>query len=339
MTSLRARAGLGALGSVGLIALGAASPVGAIPAPVEGCGAEPEGADLTRSGDVCQVSYTTPGEYEWTVPSGLTSIHAVVTGAGGGAEVRRGNWGYAGSGGDVVYHDLSGVGAGAVVDLEVGQPGASAFDSSAGGATSLGGVGAGGGAAGGFMLQYCVVGGSYSTYVGNGAGAGGAPGPDESDCATSTAPGIMLGSDDDIFDAESLALFAGYVGTHGAGGRVINQSTVAPTTAAIDVIPAGAIATTGTGHGADVFYIDGAITSEPTGDSGSVIIRYPAAAAPTPAPTPTPTSTPTQTPVPTLAETGADMGPLAALAVTLLGLGGLGVLVRRRATATTTAKN
>lgn len=355
MTFLRARAGLGALGSVGLLAIGVVSPAGAIPVPVEGCGDAPEGAALTRTGDVCQVAFTTPGEHEWTVPSGLTAIHAVLTGAGGGAVEsvfsnidRTGVIGYAGSGGSVVYADLTGLESGTTLELSVGRGGTTAGwgEPTSGEETSIGA---------GFDVEAAAAGGEpgeernlpcalelpgYDTWLSIGIDAYDF-GDDLPECLASVPAGINPGEDDDSLGIAPLALFSGSAAELGRPGGFSVRGDIAPA-----FVSAGA--GTGEGAGAEFSAADG-VVFDAAGDAGSVIIRFPAEANDVSAgpedDTPEADAKTDDTPAadtetdaaPELAKTGADMGPLAALAVTLLGLGGLGLLVRRRAAAT--AKN
>jgi hypothetical protein len=56
-----------------------------------------------------QQQYTTPGNYSWVAPSGVTSISAIVVGAGAGGQ--KGNCRYCGCSGNTFYY--SGVGGGA----------------------------------------------------------------------------------------------------------------------------------------------------------------------------------------------------------------------------------
>lgn len=259
------------------------------------------------------------------MPAGLEAIHAVVTGAGGGALVARGNSGYAGSGGDVKYRDITNEVVGSVLEGVVGQGGTSGTTPTGGGSSALfvgvGGLGADGGVAGDELNQYCVPNGSYSVYVGNGNGAGGPAGENEADCATSTAPGIVPSSDPDVDDNAPLSLFADFDLELGAGGRVIVPA----------IAPSSASLTSGTGKGADVEYIDPEVPNwDAVGDDGSVIIRYPVAAS-APEPELDDELDAELESAPELAETGAaEAAPLAGLAALLLGLGTAAVAVSRR---------
>lgn len=326
VTSLRARARFGALGSVGLLAIGVASPAGAIPAPVDGCGAEPEGADLTRSGDVCQLAFTTPGEYSWTVPSGLSAIHAVLTGAGGGAQAGAGGGnavGYAGSGGSVAYADFSERPAGSALDILVGAGGATETTDDGEGTSVLAPPlewWAPGGQAGTVANPPCeLVVPNVFTFLTVGQGAKAQPTPDDFSCAARVSPGISPSSDDDSRGHAPLALFADSVDELGRGGAASLLGAIVQSSAL----------TAGLGAGADiVFAADGELLADPSGDSGSVIIRYPAAAS---APAPEPELDAEVESAPELAETGAaEAAPLAGLAALLLGLGTAAVAVSRR---------
>jgi hypothetical protein len=236
-----------------------------VPLP-EGCGDAPAGASLTRTGDVCQLDFDTAGASSWTVPSGLTGIYAVLVGGGGGAWVSGAN-GYAGSGGSVVYATLTGTPAGTAVSVEVGAGGASSGDPAPGQDTQVSAgspVVADGGLQGNAVFRYCIAGGSYSVYTGNGDGAGGTSGPDGADCATSTAPGLVPATDDDNDGNDPLPVFADLTDEFGAGGRVL----VAPA-----ALPTGTATGAGASVSMDIPESDVAVFDE-FGSDGRVIIRF-----------------------------------------------------------------
>jgi hypothetical protein len=101
------------------------------------------------------VSFTTAGQYSWTVPDGVTSILVVATGGGGGGSYSS----YGGGNGGVVTATLS-VTAGSTLSLYVGGGGGTSSGAGGGGGSSNvnagtadqiiagGGGGAGGGADG-----------------------------------------------------------------------------------------------------------------------------------------------------------------------------------------------
>lgn len=311
------------IGGLGLAVLGSAS--GAVAAlPVEGCGEVPADGALTRSGDLCQVEFSASGASSWTVPAGLTALHAVVAGGGGGAWVSGSN-GYAGSGGDVLYVDLtSQLGSAAAVTVQVGAGGASGAVPAAGETSTLvmgpSTTIAAGGGAGDFFTHYCIVDGNFSIYVGNGAGAGGPAGALGDDCATTTAPGVAPASDADSDAQPALSSFVGFADTLGAGGRVIANLVSTPATlddqATVD----------GTGRGADVLYtaVDQSLAANNGGD-GRIVLRFPALPA---------EEDGEENAGEELADTGSDAGALGALAAAF-GLAGAAALFadRRRATA------
>ena len=270
MTASRRATSIAGIGTIGVALVGSAMP--AFAAPVAGCGEAPAGGELTRIGDVCELDFSAAGSYSWTVPSGLSGLFAVVAGAGGGALADGVNEGYAGAGGNVEYVDLSSQPAGSTATVIVGAGGISAESAPMGGGDSsvdLGGVTvADGGDAGAFFAQYCIAAGNFSTYVGNGSGAGGPAGANGDDCATTTAPGVAPATDVDSDGDAAMPLFASFADELGAGGRAI----VAPL--ALDSQPD----LNGTGRGADVLYV--APSTVPSfnsaGGDGRVVFRYPA---------------------------------------------------------------
>lgn len=273
MTTLVRSIAFTGAGALGMAALSVVSPAAA--ASVAGCGDEPAGGSLTRTGDVCQLDFTTPGAYAWTVPSGLTGLYAVLVGGGGGAFANGSDSGYSGSGGEVVYSDLTLAQAGAAVSVTVGFAGVTGASAPTAGssssvtvavpaiaATALGGI------AGGFFTpSYCVADGNFSTYVGNGNGAGGdQAGPGGDDCATSASPGVRPSADADSNALAALPIFSSLTTEFGAGGRVL----VSPQT-----LPA-APSLVGTGVGASALYVAPSTVplADAAGGSGRVIFRY-----------------------------------------------------------------
>ena len=306
MTALLRPVAIGA-GSIGLALVGAAS-ASALP-PVEGCGDAPAGGTLTRTGDVWQVEFNAPGDFSWTVPSGLTGIYAVLVGGGGGAWAGGSN-GYAGSGGEVVYATLTGTPAGTAVAVTVGAGGESGAGDQTPGEDSA--VDAGtpfvalGGNEGNNPFRYCIAGGSFSVYTGNGDGAGGPAGPDGDDCATTAAPGVIPATGDDSDGEDPLPIFADLTTEFGAGGRVLVAPAAVPS-----VLDSNGI---GASVSMDIPESDVATFNE-FGADGRVVIRYDAQKA-------------------ALAATGLDVSAL------LVGAGALGLagatalVVSRRRTRT-----
>ncbi len=259
--------GIAGVGALGLAAVGFASPAGAI--SLVGCGDLPSGATASFNDGVCQLDFSTAGAFNWTLPTGITGLHALLVGGGGGAYADGNSTGYAGSGGTVLYVDYSAQAAGDPVSITVGAGGVSdSSDPTDGGDTTvdLGALTlAGGGAAGGFFTPgYCVAAGNYSTYVGTGDGAGGSSGPDGDDCATTVGPGVnpSLGNADSDSTAVP-AVFSSLNATFGMGGQVV----VSPI-----ALPSGVA----TGAGASVQYV--APSTIPSfnseGSSGRVVLRY-----------------------------------------------------------------
>jgi hypothetical protein len=78
------------------------------------------------AGEISQVAYTTPGTYQWTCPSGVTSVSVVCVGGGGGA----GGGGYIqnpGGGGGLGYKNNIAVQPGVQYTVVVGAGGTTGF--------------------------------------------------------------------------------------------------------------------------------------------------------------------------------------------------------------------
>ncbi len=76
------------------------------------CGTAPAGGTITLTDNVCQLTFSAPGTYNFTTPKAVAGLAALLVGGGGGADwidnAQNGqNAGYAGSGGKVTYVDLS----------------------------------------------------------------------------------------------------------------------------------------------------------------------------------------------------------------------------------------
>lgn len=135
---------------------------------------------LLKSGAaVGQTVFTTPGIYNWTAPTGVTSVSVVAVGGGGGG----GNWSQGfqgGAGGGLGYKNNISVTPGATYSVQVGQGGqGGGYNSFTGGINGNPGTDSyfinattvkGGGGAGGAQTSPKSVGGSY---VGDGGGDGG----------------------------------------------------------------------------------------------------------------------------------------------------------------------
>lgn len=186
------------------------------------CGDTPNGATLTETDGVCQVEFSNSGSFSFTPPSGASQLAAILTGAGGGARA-FGDTGYAGYGGEVRYIDLSSE-SGATYSLDVGEGGLTSDSPIDGGNTeiSFGSTNllASGGDAGSDMF-FCNLEGSFSPYLGQGAGAGGDPvslGSPTYACI-SPAPGLNPSIDEeDNFNNPVPALFQSFNVELGKGG-------------------------------------------------------------------------------------------------------------------------
>ena len=151
-----------------IVAVGMAALVAAI-APVA----------TAIAADPVEVSFSPTGvEQQWTVPSGVTSIHVVLVGARGADNASAGGRGH------VVTGDLA-VTAGTTLYVEVGSDGSSAFAPPGGGGGFNGGGrggdgestgGGGGGGASDLRTSPRASGGSLSTRLIVAAGGGGAGG-------------------------------------------------------------------------------------------------------------------------------------------------------------------
>lgn len=261
-------AGFVGVGALGLAAVGMAAPAAAVVVP--GCGDVPVGTTATVTAGVCQLDFTTAGSYNWTLPTGITGLHALLVGAGGGTYFTDTSNGYAGSGGEVLYIDYSSEAEGSAVAVNVGAGGQSSDDPDAGDDTivdfgapdiALGGI------AGGFFTPgYCTYSGAGPNYVGTGNGAGGASGGSGDDCDTDFGPGVnpSLGDADSASVAVPSQLASINV-TFGTGGRIVTSLANLA----------------GTGRGADALYSVPATPGDPTildatatGGSGRVIFVY-----------------------------------------------------------------
>ena len=130
------------------------------------------------------VSFTSTGSSSWTVPTGLTSVQALVVAAGGGGGFATGfEAGGGGGAGGVVYHATYPVSPGGSIPYTVGSGGASGNGNTPpgnnqgactnGGPSVFGAITANGGGFGGGQYWYAGPGGSGGGQAGNGCGAPG----------------------------------------------------------------------------------------------------------------------------------------------------------------------
>lgn len=183
-------------------------------------------ADVTGISVSCsQTTYTTAGNYTWTVPEGVTSIQIVATGAGGGGGGISGSSpGEPGGAGGIVTSTLS-VTTGEILTIVVGGgggPGGStnAFGPSGGGAGStnvtsssvliIAGGGGGGGGAG--WAGNATAGGS-----GGGSGGVGGSGGTGSDGTGGSGGSGGTGGAGAQFNGPMITLY-GVNGGNGSGG-------------------------------------------------------------------------------------------------------------------------
>jgi hypothetical protein len=198
-------------------------PSGEICTVANGSGTVSTG-DVTNIAVTCslQTSFTTPGAYTWVVPSGVTTIQIVATGAGGGAAC-PGSGGYGGNGG-VVSATLA-VTPGDTLNLEVGGGGATCTSGDGGGGGGgssninagsanqivAGGGGWGGGGAGGVPALGGDGGGNATASGSDGSGPGAGGGASAGIGGTGGATQFMM-------SPSGLAGANGNGGPGGAGG-------------------------------------------------------------------------------------------------------------------------
>lgn len=284
----------------------------AIAATIADCGTAPAGGTLTITGDVCQLTFSAPGTYTFTTPSSSEGLAGLLVGGGGGAESSGGqfqNFGYAGSGGKVIYVDLTAAESGEELSITVGGGGKSLDASPASdGQPSTFSIGSTvSAAAGGLRAStqaYCAFPGNTSDYLGVGDGAGGNTTSRLGEICVE-APGVnpSVGTNDSNGAAPSTN-FAGLNQEFGAGGKLIGLPSSLPS----KTVGAGAnVAVDAAETGADP-------VADAAGANGFAAIAWQLPAAPEAV---------------ALADTGSDLnGPL------LLGVGSLvlGFLVLTGAT-------
>jgi hypothetical protein len=247
----------------GFVALAATSFLGsataATAANVTGCGLEPVGGNLENNAGVCELTFDNAGSYSWTLPAGISGLHAIVVGGGGGADFRSPNFGYAGNGGGIDYVDLTGVAANGTITGTVGEGGTSTAESAtSGGNTTLSVNGGsnyigGGGSAAAMSLGTCAAG--IPGYWGEGEGAAGVGWVNFTDPCAGGGLGIVPDN-----DGNAPTIFDGFTTELGRGGGVFT-----------DEVP---MQTPGRGGSVFVFTGDDTSSVEPTGADGIVVFRY-----------------------------------------------------------------
>lgn len=230
--------------ALGIAIIGLGSSLLASPAMAHSladCGTAPTGGTLTLSDNICQLTFTIPGNFSFTTPKAVKSLAALLVGAGGGADwinnASNGqNAGYAGSGGKVTYIDLSSSTAGDTVAVVVGAGGESSNLGAAvdGGSSSLTvGANTSTAAGGGKGIwanapSYCTLDGAFDyTGVGDGA-SGNSTSRAGEPCRAVLGINPAVGSVDSA-GATASPLFAVFNAEFGAGGRLIGYPNALPT--------------------------------------------------------------------------------------------------------------
>lgn len=222
-------------GALGVAILGLGSSFFATPAmaaDLADCGTAPAGGTLTLTGDVCLLTFSTPGTYNITTPKAFKSLVALVAGAGGGADaaITGMSWdaGYAGSGGKVAYVDLSDSAGEESAVITIGAGGLSSqVETPADGQASTFTIGsntstANGGAKGVFRNapSYCGLPGTGDA-IGVGDGAGGnSPSRAGENCVPGVGVNPSLSAADSAGTPASQ-LFASLNTELGVGGNVL----------------------------------------------------------------------------------------------------------------------
>lgn len=269
----------------------------------------------TALGDgVCEITFTS-GTTQWTAPSGMTKLEALLVGAGAGGWQNGSNVAYGGGAGEVrLATDLAqDIPAGTVVEVVVGAGGASGQDHGTitDRRTSLswgdgndeianggdGGDGGGGTSGAGFTgpIYGYRDGGSADLYVGGGGGAGASP-PSQS---ANGGAGVIVSS---LPDA-ATSLFSTVSTCYGGGGGTagyVQDTGFSPVFALISSTPVcggGAATLTGnaqgfgavswspvranSGSGGAAYFninMNTAVSEAQNGSAGFVALRYTAAA-------------------------------------------------------------
>lgn len=206
--------------------LSVATPASAL--SLANCGTVEWPANMSVHGSVCELKFPDGGDYSWTVRNGASDMYAMLIGGGGGAIVdvfAPTPYGFAGSGGEVVYVDLTSATGGSVIDATVGAGGASGGSPTSGGDTvlSIGGVDytADGGVAGdqlGTAFGYCNPG--FAGNYGEGVGAGVAGTPASGGACTGGQPGINPST-----DPSAPAVFSDDDTEYGHGGGISSDGS------------------------------------------------------------------------------------------------------------------
>lgn len=210
------------IAGVGFLSLGSAFMATPASATNANCGTAPTGGTMTSSGNVCTLTFSTPGDYTFT-PSVIGDLQAIMVSGGGGAEA-HGDVGYAGNGGDVYYVDLSDETAGVPIDLTVGVGGDGGPTATNGSQSQIGDVVASGGNANYYDgSTYCALAGGVNI-VGLGDGSKtNATTRDGENCGTA-GTGLNPSVDTtDSYDNEFGALFKNYDQELGAGGKLYSD--------------------------------------------------------------------------------------------------------------------
>jgi hypothetical protein len=261
---------LGAI-SVGLLGVGSiVVPTGASATTPE-CGTSTSSMTISSASGICQAEFSEAGSSTFTVPSVARDLAAILVGAGGGAYVDADS-GYAGSGGEVNYLDLSqSATPGTVLSLTVGAGGASSAAPTFGGDTSVTvasaptlAEGGGVGAEDGNFPPSCVVDGFFGQ-LGQGFGAGGDPVADGHPgyACISPGPGVTPSARDLDSATKSVAeIFSNYSIELGKGGYLAEH------TESLVEAP---------GQGASVqinLLTNIVVTPSPAGSDGLVVFRW-----------------------------------------------------------------
>ena len=163
-------------------------------------------------------SWTTPGTYTWTVPSGVNSVMGIATGGGGGGfDYNYSNYVASGGGGGGTNLNMINVTPGQVLTITVGLGGtARGFGQSAdpGGASSIDSFSAGGGNAG--TYYYIYQGGALGGTGGGYGGYGGTGGLSSSSITPAYGGAGMSG-----YGNGGTAYYGGTLPTNGSSGRVV----------------------------------------------------------------------------------------------------------------------
>ncbi|MFM2385226.1 MAG: hypothetical protein RL166_1100 [Actinomycetota bacterium] len=262
------------LATVGFGLIGIGSSLFAAPASAAiDCGTAPSGGTLTQSGDYCQLTYTTPGSYNFTVPSSAGQLFALVVGSGAGGYTDY-PFHYAGAAGKVTYKDMSDS-VGAPLSIQVGQGGTGGTDSAvatgtdssvSAPSTSNTAVAFGGVSGGAPSDNYCTMPGwTAHLYVGPGARTSTSLAASGDSCLNGEGAGVnpSLGHP----DSNGLAtpsIFANLNQTFGTGGRIVRLPNV------LDIPH-----TSGDGAGIELDITDDALSGPSrTGGNGVVILRW-----------------------------------------------------------------